>query len=75
MNVNSSRSYVYTVHVLTQEQAIAVNVPWVISLDEKERCAKVIKAFVLSERQSQSKLLGRCCVFSSLQCWCTRFAD
>lgn len=50
MNVNSSRSYVYTVHVLTQEQAIAVNVPWVISLDEKERCAKVTKAFVLSER-------------------------
>ena len=25
--------------------------------------------------QSQSKLLGRYCVFSSLQCWCTRFAD
>ena len=25
--------------------------------------------------QSQSKLLGRFCVFSSLQCWCTRFAD
>ena len=50
MNVNSSRSYVYTVDVLTQEQAIAVNVPWVISLDEKERCAKVIKPFVLSKR-------------------------
>ena len=25
--------------------------------------------------QSQSKMLGRFCVFFSSQCWCTRFAD
>ena len=25
--------------------------------------------------QSQSKLQGHCCVFSSPQCWCTRFGD
>ena len=30
---------------------------------------------VTTDLQSQSKLLGRFCVFSSSQCWCTRFAD